>query len=451
MLRRAFVTLSILAAGNAAALVGDRVEINMYGRMGLAWAPTTGQVIQGRSMNLLGNSTGGRFEEGDYLEPKITLHILRAEPGKEGADKAPYAYVRLTPGIFARGGSFIGVFTTNNWAGTVGWELFEAYLEAGNVLVPDLKFWVGARFYRGGDVHIADQYYFNDLNGQGAGAMYGPLDVAVLLQTGTDAFHNWDSDGNGSLDAQRQRTVFVGQYVYKLGNLPVSLHGLGEFHLLPEARLANAATPVLPTDFGWVLGVKAHLEWGKGSFNDLAIRYGSRLASGSRGGSRTWYQYGTPNAEGVYDTAGGLEVVDHLVYNVNPLLSLNGYGILHFNSGYVADGAGLPQTASSVDWAVGLRSFLYLHDNFHLINEASFQVRKDGIDALPGSAFKFSIVPTLVPTGERSVWARPHLRLIYTLAVYNQVAVDNLYSPYLKALGASSIGHYLGTRAEWWF
>jgi maltoporin len=51
----------------------------------------------------------------------------------------------------------------------------------------------------------------------------------------------------------------------------------------------------------------------------------------------------------------------------------------------------------------------------------------------------------------RSVWERPHFRLFYTLALYNQVARDALMSPYLQTFGPDAVGHYLGARVEWWF
>lgn len=101
---------------------------------------------------------------------------------------------------------------------------------------------------------------------------------------------------------------------------------------------------------------------------------------------------------------------------------------------------------------MGARGFLYAHRNFHLIAEASFQGRKDG-DKDMGMAGKLSFVPTIVPTGEAMAWARPHMRLIYTAGIYNQTAVDNGMSPYIRDVtkGQSRYAHYLGARTEWWF
>ncbi|WNG49440.1 carbohydrate porin [Archangium minus] len=452
----ALVLLAAPASARAS-LLADRLEISMYGRVGLAWSPVTGKFIQGKTMNLTGGPQGGRLEEGDYLEPTIRFHLL--EPKKDDPTAA-YADVVLTPAMFANNGLFIGTFGNRN-AQTLQIELFQAYAEAGNILAPGLKLWAGARFYRGADVHIADYFYFNNLTGQGVGVTYGPLDVAVLLHTSastTGDVYNFDSDGDGKADLRRQRTMLVGQYVHKL-EAGHSFHLLGEFHLLPElqgARLADGTQRDLPSDFGWVAGIKGHFSLGGDNFNDVSVRYGSRIASGSRSGSQTWDVLGPPGDNRLYSDAAGLEVVDHFLFNVSPLLSLNAYGILHWNQGTerTLEVPGAP--ASTVtdrwfDYSVGARSTLYLSDYFHLINEATYQGLRVGNGPM-SNALKLSLVPTIVPTGQRSVWARPHLRLFYTIAFYDEDAVANLVSPYLQTMGGgSSIGHYVGARAEWWF
>ncbi|HEX8438119.1 carbohydrate porin [Archangium sp.] len=422
--------------------ISDRLSFEMYGRMGTAYA-LDGRVIQGTRLNLRGGPIGGRFEEGDYLEPTLKFYIL-----KPGTEESTGVRLVLTPAMFART-SFLGFFTSNTFP-NLGIEIFQAYAEATNVLIPGLSFWGGQRFYRGEDVHIADYYYFNQLNGQGGGVRYKELDFALLLQTGprnSPPFYGYDETGDETPDAQRQRLVFVSQYVHRF---PVEekrahrLHLLAEAHVLPSAKTRDGAE-VLPADLGWVLGVKGTLELGKGTFNTLAVRYGWGIANGTIGGSSTWATFGLPDEDGRFRGAYALEVVDHFVYNVSPLLSINGYGILQ-----LAHGASDAATDKGFDYAVGARTFLYLLDQFHLINEVTYQTRRDG-DGPTGSVVKLSIVPTLVPSGERSVWTRPHFRLFYTLGIYNRAARDALMSPYLQAFGPDRIAHYVGARVEWWF
>ncbi|SEK76603.1 maltoporin [Stigmatella aurantiaca] len=445
----------------ASAWIGsENLEIGMYGRIGASWNPQTGRYVHGKSLNLLGNPLGGRFEEGDYMEPTIKLHIVK--PVVEEPTK-PWYQVVVTPAFYSSTGSFLG-------ASPPGFSISQAYLEAGNVLTPDLTMWVGQRFYRSTDVHIADIFFFNQLVSQGAGVKYKGLDLAVLLQTsqapGLYSVPAGPETGNMRID--RQRTVFVGQYV-----LPVaekhSLNFLAEFHLLPSSKslLTDEGTTVQEADIGYVGGVKGRLDLGNGSFNELSVRVGGGIANGAFSASPTFATFGRANEDGKYSGALGIEAVEHLLINVSPLLTLNAYGILEYSKG-ADDGERTSATTAinnGTNFAVGVRSFLYLTDNFHLINEATFQGFKaelpEGVED-PGmpTAFRFSIVPTLVPSGLRSAWARPHIRLIYSLAVYNQAEVD-LYtdrgtiglpvSPYLNDFGAKKFGHFVGTRAEWWF
>lgn len=437
----AAAALSIFVPREAAAdLLSDRVDFGMYGRVGIAWT-LSGQVISGSTMNLGDKKAlGGRFEEGDYLEPAIKGHIVKAE--KEGDTEVDMV---LTFGMFARNGSFISALASNTSA--LGIEAFQAYIEAKNVFTRDLTFWGGARQYRGADVHIADYYYFNDLSGQGAGLKYKGFDAAVLLQTdGTSLFYNADLTGDDELDVKRQRTMVTAQYTHSFGERSSFVQGLAELHVVPASRMGNG--PELegqnPSDYGWVGGAKLHLDLDNGAFNDISVRYGARIANGAWGGTQTFYTFGDPAEDDSYAGAYGLEVVDHFLWNFGSQFSLNAYGLLNMSQG--ASGEAMDKR---LNFAVGARSFVYAHNQFHLINEVTYQGRRDG-DLDVGTAVKVSIVPTIVPTGKRSVWARPHLRLIYTAGFYNDAAVDQLLSPYLQTVGRTKNAHFIGTRAEWW-
>jgi maltoporin len=420
---------------------GPRLELSMYGRIGLAWAPT-GDLVLGQRLNLTGRALGGRLEEGDYLEPTLTIHLV--EPA-QGASREPFLRVVVTPSLFARGSFLISAFSTG-FAETLGIELFQAYVTAGHFLVPDLTLWAGVRFYREGDVHISDYYYFNELSGQGVGAQYGPLEAALLVHTAEDnPLYETDLDGDGTVDRQRVRTVLTTQYKRALG-AGFSVRLLGELHLLPDVKTQQPENALVrPGDHGWVLGIKGRLDLGEDSFNELSVRYGRRIANGSYAGEQTWSTFGRPGADDRYGNGLGLEVVERFVADLTPYYGLNAYGVLHYAHG----SSGLPEDAA-LDFAVGQRSTLFLTDTFHLIQEASFQGLRRGRERL-ATAVKLTLMPTLVPTGKRTIWARPHLRLFYTVAFYDDEAVRTLASPYLQALGATPVAHYFGTQVEWWF
>jgi len=66
------------------------------------------------------------------------------------------------------------------------------------------------------------------------------------------------------------------------------------------------------------------------------------------------------------------------------------------------------------------------------------------VEQTRNSVAKAGINPTFVPTGERSVWAKPQLRFIFSMARYNDFAKENLHSPYLAYVGAKQWGYSIG-------
>jgi maltoporin len=84
----------------------------------------------------------------------------------------------------------------------------------------------------------------------------------------------------------------------------------------------------------------------------------------------------------------------------------------------------------------------------HLIEEVHYAVRKDG-DNPEANMWKFSFVPTIVPLGKKDPWSRPHIRLVCTLAHYNDYASNHNYSPFLQ-VNQKRWGSFIGVKTEWW-
>jgi len=447
----------------AADLTADKVDFMAYGRIGIGWTGS-GQVVAGKYMNLGDHKAiGGRLEEGDYLQPGLRYHIKKAA----NPDDTSVDFVSDFE-MFSLNGALVSDLS-NGDINDIRIEPLQAYIEAKNVLTKDLTVWMGSNLYRKNDIHICDYFYFNSLPGQGVGALYHGLDVAILTQTGASKF--FATDLNAGLPApaapaivQRERTMFIGQYSYPLGIGTSYVQGLGEFHVVPRSGDAKhtSVANVNPPDYGLVGGVKLHMDLGSGDFTDASVRYGNRIANGAESGGSTYNTFGEPGLDGKYTGAYGVEVVEHFMWNVGDIVSINGYGTLHYSrggTGYAPAAAdpGNPTGEVSVpvhntrfDYAVGARPTFYLSDQLHVITEATFQTRKD--QGLPtGTAVKLSIAPTIVPTGERSAWARPEMRFIYTAGIYNDAAIDQRMSPYLQTMGPTRVAHFVGARSEWWF
>lgn len=443
-----------------------KVGFGSYGRIGVSW--TNGQSgIDGRRLNLNNmGSIGGRFEEQDYLELGMAFQMMPVPLQHDSTE----INIMFRTNVFSGDGSLFGTSNTNSIDGlTIG--LPEVFAEARNILTKDLNIWVGARFYRGADVHMADYFYFNDHSGQGFGIEYkdtrfnanfiGDKDTT---RTVPPYFYLNIQSGTPSLEIRR-RVVYALEHDIRPGpNQLITI--MGEYHRMgdptdiPQDTSSNLLLS-FPSDDGFVFGAKYIKEelagFNPGSFNQLAIRYGTGIANGGDGGStRTWETFGAVNTNNFqFNNAYSWHVVNHTLLNFSEKFSLNVYGIYNQSRG-AADTDGLATTYLGrevfnfkQDLSFGSKFFFYISDFFHFQTEISYSQRQDG-DQDWYRMGKLSLVPTLALRGARSVWSRPHIRFIFSIAQFNQLAADNQYSPYLELMGPQQWGHYFGVRAEWW-
>lgn len=443
------------------------VNFGSYGRVGVGWSFDNGGAV-GRRLNLNNmGSIGGRLEEQDYLElvPNLTFNPQKGDSTE--------IHVQIRLAVYSTSLTTIGNSTTSSIGGLT-FAMPEIYAEARNIRGSGLNVWIGSRFYRGADAHIADHFYFNDHSGQGVGVEYKKSRLSTIFVASVDTtstlppyFYLNFQTGTPSA-ALRQRTVFVGEHDFDIdeNNSITALaeyHHMekGEDHTLPEEAEDNVTDAVnFPTDYGYVLGVRYHRKFKKlipGSFNDFTLRYGGGIANGGDGGlSKTWLTFGAPDENTLrYNSAYSVALVNHAVFNFSDRYSLNGY-LIYTNSKGGADSNHRAPTYfeqevfnKKVDFSVGTRHEFYLRDYFHLLAELHYSQRKDGTNPY-ASMTKLSFAPVLVPTGKRDIWARPHLRFVASLAYYNDFAKESLYSPYLQFAGEKQWGYYFGFKAEWW-
>ncbi|MGK4001680.1 carbohydrate porin [Sorangium sp. So ce1036] len=452
---------------------GENFEWHWYSRLGMAWS-LYGQDIQGRSMNLLGFGIGGRYEEGDYSEPSFVAHVVKGATPDDF-----YVKSEMTFAIWPTHGSFMQ--PASNGGDTIEVEFNQAYIESGNFLVPGLSVWGGARFFREQYAPIGDYFYLDDLSGQGGGISYKGLNLAIIGHTCCRPGQALqDADGNGVPDGigqsfgngpytfdptgnaeqgdapvRRNRTIFAGNYKFGFGgeaNHHVKVHA--EAHVLPAAKQGPGLEERAPGDFGGIIGAKLHLGLGQGNWSDTAVRFGTGIANGALGGGKTYQTWGAANEDGTYAGSFAIEAVEHVGFRIGDIAALEGLATFHYvKAAYEApDGAAGPTSPEqALDFSVQANAAIFAHKNFHPVVEASFQGMKVGEGEM-GTVAKVSVVPTLVPTGELSTGARPHFKLIYTAAFYNDAAVQGRMSPYLAATGTeSNVGHYIGARTDWYF
>jgi maltoporin len=440
------------------------ISFGSYGRVGVDWSYENGGSI-GRRLNLNNmGSIGGRMEEQDYLEIAPAFHF---KP-KPGDSTQIYAQMRLA--MYSTSLTSFGNSTSTSLGG-LAFAMPEMFVEARNIKGKEISLWIGARLYRGPDVHIADHFYFNDHSGQGFGVEFKKTRFSAIFVASTDTtatvppyFYLNIKTGTPSA-ALRQRTVGTIEHDFVLNDQnTVTL--LGEYHRMASGELDVTAEPYdtlkynFPSDHGFVIGAKHQYDFKNllpGSFNHLSLRYGTGIANGGDGGlSRTWLTFGAPDTVNLnFQGAYSLAFVDHFVWNFDKKNTFNGY-IIMTNSKGAADTNDKSNTYfgkevynRKLDFAIGARHEFYFNDYFHLLSELHYSQRKDGTDPL-ASMVKISVAPIYVPTGERDTWARPHLRFVTSVARYNDYAMESLYSPFLEFVGSRRWGYYFGIKAEWW-
>jgi maltoporin len=450
-------------------ITNKAVSVGSYGRVGVDWSFDEGRTI-GRRLNLNNmGSIGGRMEEQDYLELAPSLQFAP----KKG--DSTYISMQLRLSVYSNSLTSFGNSTTSSLGGlTIA--IPELFVQARNIRNTGINFWVGSRLYRGPDVHVADHFYFNDHSGQGFGIEFKKTRFAAIFVTATDTtstvppfFYLNIKTGTPST-ALRQRTVLIAEHDIDLDqNNKLTL--LGEYHRMPDAHASETDEAPIGTsepdllnnynsDYGFVVGVRHHVDFKKmreGSFNDFAVRYGTRIANGGDGGvSKTWATFGAPDTLAMsFKGAYSLSVVNHSVFHTSEVNTINPYMIFTMSKGAASEN-GLSKTYfgkevynKKVDFTIGARDEYYFNDYFHLITELHYSQRVDGNNPA-ASMTKFTIAPVYVPNGQKNIWARPHFRFVASIAKYNNYAKETLYSPFLQFAGKKSWGTYFGIKTEWW-
>ncbi len=155
------------------------VSLGSYGRVGVDWSYESGGAI-GRRLNLNNmGSIGGRLEEQDYLEIAPAFHFRP----KEGDSTEIFAQARFS---FFSNSLTTFANSTSSSLGGLTFAIPKLFVEARNIMGKDLSIWVGARLYRGPDVHIADHFYFNDHGGQGFGIEFKNTRLAGIYVASSD-------------------------------------------------------------------------------------------------------------------------------------------------------------------------------------------------------------------------------------------------------------------------
>lgn len=450
-----FFSISFTMSYSQVVITNSNFSLGTTGRIGVGLSPN-GEGNMWKPLNLSGQgSLGGRMEQNDYIDILPAIHFTPKIIGKDSTNVT----FQMRLGMYSANGQFVGNVSSRSNNGLT-FILPEAYVEARNIMGSKWSAWAGSRFRRYDDIHISDYFYFDDHSAQGFGVSHKNTELSMLMPASSDSTgvypYNYKVTVAGATNpAIRQRMVWIGEHSIILKNNNI-IKLLGEFHYVSAS--SKNASKNYPSDNGWVAGIKYNTSLKTalpGSFNQLSARYGSGIANGGDNGNTfTWATYGAPDLEGKYTNAYSFTMVEHFLLNLSQKFSINGYGVFTKSKGGSSstDKAeyfnGNQLYNQKMDFVVGFRSLYYIANWLHLMEEVHYAVRKDG-DNPEASMWKFSIVPTIVPLGKRDPWSRPHIRLVCTMARYNDYARNNNYSPFLQ-VNQKRWGSFIGVKTEWW-
>jgi maltoporin len=413
-----------------------------YGRVGFSWDLSEGS--RGKPVTVV--THGPRLEEPSYAELDLGYHLDR---GDDLSFRVLFT-VGMFEELFHYDGDLDATLAVRN-----------LYLQADHVVIPHLSLWAGSRMYRGDDIYLLDFWPLDELNTLGGGAILRLGRTVLQLHTGVNRLDDpyqlqvieVPSPRFGTQDVtvlDRQRTIISAKAVHHVPDLPARLAGkiavYGELHHLPSGtRRRDLDTEDLPDDFGWLCGLQLGV-WGFGphSFVNLWARVAGGLAA--------YDELAVPRGLGLDKrTTGAREALVALSSNYE-----RGWLGIMFG-GYARYFRDADGNATDPDdgWegVVAFRPHLFITRNAHQMFEVSYQVRRPaGLDPgtethLVPSVLKLSVMPAV--SWERGTYARPQLRLVYTLSYLDEDA--RLLYPERDPRHGEAIQHFIGLQAEWWY
>jgi len=256
----------------------------------------------------------------------------------------------------------------------------------------DAKIWIGKRYYNRHDVHITDNFYWNN-----SGLGTGIEDIAVGAAAKLAFAYHQNGNGDNSLSTRRLSARLYDLDVNPNGKLETEL-----VYLTGSTAQSGATAP--DEGSGWALFVE-HTQTGiLGGFNKLAFIYGADDAAGGN-----WNPtYST--ADNGRDGAKEYRIVDQLFVDLKN--GWSGMGTVLYSN--VKDGAG-----NSTKWfSIGARPQYNFTPNVSVAVEAGYdQVKSGGTTA---KLAKLTVAPQYTLSG--GFWARPAFRAFATYAKWNDAA-----------------------------
>jgi maltoporin len=334
-----------------------------------------------------------------------------------------------------------------------GIQYVEAYAKGGNFDGIKMSYWAGKRFYRDGDVHMNDFFYFADMSGNGGGIEdleigNGTLSFALLQYVDDRTLTN-TTTGHPSKKA----------FDFRWRNFAISDKDKLEFWVAPgyTAPGKGTTTTTTPTaveyqaSSGVAGGVKWTSELTQGT-NNFAVVYG------------TGVMQSLSLNNSAYALNDNVKKANRLRLVENYSTELNEKWAIQAAAAYELADSG---NSTKSSWtSLGVRPMYYFTDHFRLQVEAGYSVVNDEAEvaALGGakvgnrSLTRLTLAPEI--SFGKGYYSRPVVRFFVTHSMWNDANKDltnaNSMIAKLNAGGLTSLNNkndetQMGFEAEVWF
>lgn len=368
-------------------------------------------------------------EEDTYGELEFTHNWLRED------DPMQAPYVRTTVMLSFSTGQNDTYESLNAQSLGNDIALRQAFVEAGNIIpeAPDMRFWVGQRYYRRQDIHIND-FYWLDMSGYGGGVQDVPFvgESKLALAWIGGSFDEYQTDhGNAAKHSLDLRVYDIPAPLGKIGFWLAYARSPGGEVL--NVFDVNGDPFSLETSQGFAVGMKHRTEPESflGGYNEFSIQYGT----GAAYNFASTIDVATPDI----DDATRFRITDHFTIEPSQWLSLQAAAI------YQDTNYGGPD--SSEKWAsFGVRPIFHITDTFSIALETGV----DFVDSEPLGVNDYLWKITLAPqlTRGRKFFSRPSLRAFITYAKWGEEFRGKVGgSAYRNELEGLSYGVQL---ESWW-
>ncbi|MEM9860078.1 MAG: carbohydrate porin [Myxococcota bacterium] len=433
----------------------NRFYFGSYGRISAASNLDGGL---GQNSNIVG--FGPRIDEDVYAE----LELRREDILAPGVRSKVVATLALSGPLFHLDGEFDENLAVRN-----------LFAEIDGALLPGLSIWAGSRMVRGDDVYLLNFWPLDNLNIVGGGVGYRyqrlmsfrlhvgmnrPRDPFFLQTRDVVARRGFEPARVSLLDRPRVVTALRSTiYPIQRPDFGVKVVLYGELHRLPsgERTLENGDVESLPSDGGYLLGAQvglwhnregrpgptgAHTER---SFINLFARYARGLAA-----------YDTFDAPFRNGRVIQSDSASELLFAASASFEYAWFGVqvgAYYRRFRDADVNGFAGGAYN-EGTINLRPQFFFGDFAGVSVDLSYQalalaaLDETNGQPLRGGITKLGLIP-FISLGGRGTFARPRLRLIYSLSLRDEDA-QRLY-PLEDPRSQSSVEHFLGIGAEWWF